>query len=608
MQNGYQRFLEAQQVRMSGSFGGLGLLAILGLLCGFVAGGIIILFRLFMDGAAGEFMPHNSIERFEDLAPASRFLLCLGGGLAVGLFLHLLKPNTRIVGVVHVLERLDYHQGYLPIRNAVVQFIAASIALLTGQSVGREGPSIHLGAAAGSVLGRALRIPNNSVRVMVGCGVAAAIAAAFNTPLAGVIFAMEVVIMDYSVIGFAPVIIAAVSATSLTRIVFGDDSSFVVPEFSINAVHEIPMMVILGAVIGCISAAFIQITLLISSLFAKQEIWLKASIAGLLTGLIALFLPEVMGIGYDTVNDLLWAQIGLTGLLLLIVAKLLASATAIGLGIPAGLIGPTLFIGAAAGAAIGSIASIFAPVTVGTGFYAMLGMAAMMAATLQAPLAALIYLLELTANQAIILPGMAAVISALLVTRVVFNKSSIYQHLMLSRGLDYRNTPASKTLRRIGVASVMDRSVVKQARYLSREQASSLLQEETSPWLLLEDNDKQINSLLPMSDLALHLSQLDAQEQASISDDLDAKDSEDQKEGSSPAADNRTDQQIDLMSIPAKRLDAKSIGIIATLQEAYEKMQLENCEVLVVTGAHGATKKRVYGVITREHIERSYQP
>ncbi|MFT4630557.1 MAG: CIC family chloride channel protein [Dinoroseobacter sp.] len=592
---------------MSGSFGGLGLLAILGLMCGFVSGGVIILFRLFMDGAAAEFLPQNSIDRFEDLAPMSRFLLCLGGGLTVGLFLHLLKPTTRIVGVVHVLERLDYHQGYLPIRNAVVQFISASIALLTGQSVGREGPSIHLGATAGSILGRALRIPNNSVRVMVGCGVAAAIAAAFNTPLAGVIFAMEVVIMDYSVIGFAPVIIAAVSATSLTRIVFGDEASVVIPEFSIDAVREIPMMVILGAVIGCISAAFIHITLLTSSLFAKQKIWLRASIAGFLTGFIALFLPQVMGAGYDTVNDLLWAQIGLSGVLLLTVAKLLTSATAIGLGIPAGLIGPTLFIGAAAGAAIGSIASIFAPVTVGTGFYAMLGMAAMMAATLQAPLAALIYLLELTANHAIILPGMAAVISALLVTRVMFNKSSIYQHLMLSRGLDYRNTPASKTLRRIGVASVMDRSIVQQTRYLSREQASSLLQVQASPWLLLEANNEQKRSLLPVSDLALHLSQLDVQEHAKADVSINAMDAK-TIEGKAAEISNIKDQLIDLMAIPAKRLEAKPIGIIATLQEAYEQMQLENCEVLVVTGAHGATKERVYGVITKEHIERSYQP
>ena len=592
---------------MSGNFGGLGLLAILGLLCGFVSGGVIILFRLFMDGAAAEFLPQNSMDRFEDLEPMSRFLLCLGGGLAVGLFLHLLKPTTRIVGVVHVLERLDYHQGYLPIRNAVVQFISASIALLSGQSVGREGPSIHLGATAGSILGRALRIPNNSVRVMVGCGVAAAIAAAFNTPLAGVIFALEVVIMDYSVIGFAPVIIAAVSATSLTRIVFGDEASLVIPEFSIDAVREIPMMVILGALIGCISAAFIHLTLLTSSLFSKQKIWLRASIAGLFTGLIALFLPQVMGAGYDTVNDLLWAQIGLSSVLLLTVAKLLTSATAIGLGIPAGLIGPTLFIGAAAGAAIGSIASVFAPVTVGTGFYAMLGMAAMMAATLQAPLAALIYLLELTANHAIILPGMAAVISALLVTRVVFNKSSIYQHLMLIRGLDYRNTPASKTLRRIGVASVMDRTIAMQPQYLTRQQATVLLQEQASPWLLLEANNEQKRSLFPISDLALYLSQLDAQEQAKTNVDINAKVAQ-TAAGESAQLSGRSVPQIDLMSIPAKRLEAKPIGIIATLQEAYEQMQLENCEVLVVTGAHGATKERVYGVITREHIERSYQP
>ncbi|MFT6047647.1 MAG: CIC family chloride channel protein, partial [Arenicella sp.] len=184
---------------------------------------------------------------------------------------------------------------------------------------------------------------------------------------------------------------------------------------------------------------------------------------------------------------------------------------------------------------------------------------------------------------------------------------SIYQHLMLSRGLDYRNTPASKTLRRIGVASVMDRSIVQQTRYLSREQASSLLQVQASPWLLLEANNEQKRSLLPVSDLALHLSQLDVQEHAKADVSINAMDAK-TIEGKAAEISNIKDQLIDLMAIPAKRLEAKPIGIIATLQEAYEQMQLENCEVLVVTGAHGATKERVYGVITKEHIERSYQP
>lgn len=584
LRKGYERFLEAQQVRMSSNFDGLALLAILGLFCGVLSGGVIILFRLFMDGAAEHLLPSGNIEGFEDLSSSTRFWLCVGGGLVVGLFLHLLKPKERNVGVVHVLERLEYHQGNLPVRNAVVQFIGASIALLSGHSVGREGPSVHLGATGGSALGRMLRVPNNSIRILVGCGVAAAISAAFNTPLAGVIFAMEVVLLDYSVIGFTPVIIAAVSATSLSRIVFGDATAFVIPAFELTTLYELPIVVAMGALIGCLSAAFIKITLVTTSVFQNQIIWLRTMLAGVITGAIAMLLPQIMGTGYDTVNHVLLAQIGLAGVILLAIAKTIATATAIGLGIPAGLIGPTLFIGATAGGAIGYIANALMPETAAAsaGFYAMLGMAAMMAASLQAPLAALVYLLELTANQAVILPGMVAVITASLVTRVVFKKSSIYRHLMLNRGLDYRNSPMSKTLRRIGVGKVMDRNITCQPSIVTLADAQELLRQDPR-WILLTDGAAQHkNSLLPVADLARYLQE---QEARSIEEQ--------------PA-------EIDLARIPAKRLDTRAIEIVASLQEAYEIMQARDYQVLYITGALGTSKNRVYGIITREHIERSY--
>lgn len=587
---GYGRFLEAQQVRMSSNFEGLPLLALLGLLCGIVAGAVIIAFRLFMEGAADQLLPGGDIEGFEKLSGIARFSLCVLGGLAVGIILHLLKPKDRIVGVVHVIERLDYHQGHLPIRNAIAQFFTAAISLVTGQSVGREGPSVHLGATTGSALGRLLRVPNNSVRILVGCGVAAAIAAAFNTPLAGVIFAMEVVIMEYTVIGFTPVIIAAVSATTLARITFGDDTAFSVPALDINSVQELPIVALMGALIGCLSAAFIQITLLTSSLFANQAIWLRTTIAGVATGLIAFQLPEIMGTGYDTVDQLLLAQLGLGLALTLAIAKTITTATAIGLGVPAGLIGPTLFIGAAAGGTIGLFANIVSPDVANASYYAILGMAAMMAATLQAPLAALISLLELTANQGIILPGMTAVITASLVTRVVFGKSSIYRHLMLARGLDYRNSPLSKALRRIGVASVMDRDIIQQPRMVSRLQAEQILGLEPR-WILLRDEqDQRKNSLLPATDIARHLSEL-----------------YETIESSEPVPDLTEEPTIDLFRIPAMRLDTASVTIVATLQEAHEKMQTEQCEALYIVGAHGASKSRIYGVITKEHIESSYR-
>lgn len=584
--SGYARFLETQQVRLSKNIEGLPLLTFLGLVCGLLAGGTILLFHFFMQSMANYILPDGNLEGFENLTPLTRLALCVAGGLIVGLILHSLRPSKRTTGVVHVLERLDYHQGYLPLKNAIAQFFTAAISLVSGHSVGREGPSVHLGATAGSLLGRTLSIPNNGIRILVGSGVAAAIAAAFNTPLAGVIFAMEVVIMEYTVVGFTPVIISAVSATTLTHIVLGDSNGF---NFSIlpietNSVEELPMVALMGVIIGCLSAAFIQITLFTNTLFSKQVIWVRTVIAGLLTGLIAMQIPEIMGTGYDTVEHLLIGQLGIGFILLLVIAKTFATATAIGLGVPAGLIGPSLFMGAAAGSSIGLAANMVNPELADSNYYAILGMAAMMAATLQAPLAALIYLLELTGDQGVILPGMTAVITASLITRVVFKKSSIYRHLMLFKGLDYRNSPISKALRRIGVASVMERNIIQQPRKISILQAQEILKLEPR-WIML-NHDQQKNCLLPATDIARYLNEFFFE-----NDDKNKS----------------LDHEVDLLNIPAKRLDTEAITIVATLQEAHEKMQSEQCDVLYITGAHGAAKKRIYGVVTREHIESSYR-
>lgn len=245
------------------------------------------------------------------------------------------------------------------------------------------------------------------------------------------------------------------------------------------------------------------------------------------------------------------------------------------------MIGPCLFIGAAAGGLVGFVAQSIAPGIEGTSFYALLGMAAMMAATLQAPLAALIFLLELTTLHSIMLPGMSAVVVASLITRVVFKKSSIYRHLMLARGLDYRNTPLSSALRRIGVASVMERNIIQPEQLISTDQARTLLDDDPR-WILLKREDQRMTSLLPASDLALYLTEQDKRA-------------------------DQAHEQIDLLKIPAKRVDAQPITIVASLQEAHEAMQRLACEVLFITGAHGATRARIYGVITREHIDRSYQ-
>ena len=170
---------------------------------------------------------------------------------------------------------------------------------------------------------------------------------------------------------------------------------------------------------------------------------------------------------------------------------------------------------------------------------------------------------------------------------MVFGKSSIYRHLMLVRGLDYRNTPMSKALRRIGVASVMQRDVVQLTRMITKSQAEEILKDEPR-WILLNDEEQTNNYILPVTDLARHLNELTP----SQSDDK---------------TDNNDEPLLDLIMMPAKRLDTVAIPIIATLQEAHEKMESNDCQILYVTGAHGNAKKRIYGIINRQHIDSSYQ-
>lgn len=210
---------------------------------------------------------------------------------------------------------------------------------------------MHLGVAGSNLPAQYLHLPNNTLRVLAACGTAAAIAASFNTPLAGVAFAMEVLMFEYTVAAFAPVVLAAVSATALSRMVFGTDLAFTVPALSLGSLYELPYVFVMGMIIGALSALFIRMLRLTFGWAPRVPVWLRGILAGLIIGLIGFFVPEVMGIGYDTVNHLIVGDLALWLVLTIIALKLIASTTAVGLGIPGGLIGPALVVGAATGGA-----------------------------------------------------------------------------------------------------------------------------------------------------------------------------------------------------------------------------------------------------------------
>ena len=274
-------------------------LAILAVVAGLFTGFVILVFRASIDFVLGYWLLPSGSESFEELALIERLLLPIFGGALIGALMTQLPPSEQRVGVVHVMERLSRHQGYLPARNALIQFTGGVIALISGQSGGREGPSIHLGAASSSLLGQAFQLPNNSIRTLVACGTASAIAASFNTPIAGVIFAMEVVMMEYTIGSFIPVIIASVTSTLLTHYFFGNEPAFMVAPLHMRSLLEIPYIIGGGVLIGSIAAGFIVLVQQFARL-AYLPFYLRALLAGSIVAVAGIATPEVMGIGYDT--------------------------------------------------------------------------------------------------------------------------------------------------------------------------------------------------------------------------------------------------------------------------------------------------------------------
>ncbi len=568
------RALDHQRLRASHAEA-LPQLAVLGIACGLLAALAMIAFRMLIETVQAAFLPPGGPENYEALRPELRFALPILGGLALALVFAVLPERMRQVGVIHVMERLAYHDGKLPLRNAVVQFFAAATAIITGMPVGREGPAIHIGAAVGSASGERLGLPNNSLRILAGCGVAAAIAASFNTPLAGVAFAIEVVLMEYTVVGFAPVILAAVSATALTHLAYGNDASFAVPQMTLVSLAELPFVLAMGLAIGVLAAAFNRLVRTTASRTHRWPFALRMLLAGVIAGACALPAPQIMGIGYDTIAATLLGAVPATTLVAIVVFKLLSTGAAIGLGVPAGLIGPILLIGAAAGGASGTLGALLGPGdgVSAAGFYALIGLGAMMAGTLHAPLAALTAMLELTGNPHIIWPGMLAVIAAYGMSRVVFGQQPIFIALLRARGLDYRNDPITQSLRRVSVGAVMDLSVVPLPRLASREAIEAALV-DTPRWIIATGPEGP-EALLRGMDLARE--SLDPQGPATL----------------------------DLLELPAARLQVGPIALEATLQEALDRMDASGTDALYVA-RRSAGPPLTYGVVTRDAIESAY--
>ena len=561
------------------------LLAVLGILAGLSSGLIIILFRMVVELILSIFLPEHS-ENFEGLNPMVQGALPLTCAILLGAAFHYLSKDERRTGVSYVIERFNLYQGAISARSLLVQFFGAAATLIGGLSMGREGPAVHLGAAGGSLLGQWARLPNNSVRILTGCGCAAAISASFNTPIAGVIFAMEVIMMEYSISTFIPIILASVVGASLTRAVYGHEPAFTIPPVQMGSLMELPFVVLCGVIIGCLAAALIYLSLRFYQHTHRLGIGWRFFLAGVVTAGCGYLAPEILGIGYDSVDAALAGSLAVSSLLLIMCLKLLATSACVGAGLPAGVIGPSLFMGAMAGGLFGELGGALLPEESNFTLYVLLGMAGMMAATLEAPLAALMALLELTFEPNIIFPGMLVVVISSLITSQVFRQKGIFQAFLEAQGIALNVSPLALHLHRVGVAAVMDRNIRRVNQFISQDEADDILKKQPN-WLLIE-KDGLPTHFMPAAELALYLAGLKQSDSKEVVPTTDTP-------------------SLNLLEIPAKRDNVTPVLLSATLHEALDAMKKADVSAVYVRRMSAPNIYRVFGVVRKQDIEHYYQ-
>lgn len=426
------------------------LLAIIG---GFASALLVILFTLTIEEIQQLYLVKR--DNYNTLDKISRFDLPIIGSLIILLFAWLTGYKYLRTGIPFVLHRLKVAHGVIPLKNTLNQFFGSAVALASGFSVGREGPAVHLGAACGSYLGSLLKLPHNSTRTLCACGIAAGIAATFNTPIAAVIFVMEVIMREYKVHIFIPIMLASLVGSLVTSSVFETSHNFeYFNKIELIPQHYIPLA-ILALFLAMLAAAFNRSLAGIIKHSVKFHIVPRLMVAAFITGSLGYLIPGAMGTGTGALDVSLTSDWQVGVLLSLLMAKFLMTTFALGLGIPGGIIGPIIGIGAIAGALSGALTMQFYPSEhIGSDFILM-GMAGFMAASLNAPIAALLAVVELSGQLEIMVPAMIVITISSITSSQLFKNRSVFTMQLEVQDLIHRKPPIEKTLQKIGVLGLM---------------------------------------------------------------------------------------------------------------------------------------------------------
>jgi CIC family chloride channel protein len=424
---------------------------VLALVIGAVTGSAVVAFIVLTERLGMRLYPVGG-------APWRRLLLPIVGSLGIGYLLYRYFPYARGSGVPQTKAALFAREGRITLRTALGKFFCTSATLASGIPLGREGPSVQVGAGIASVLGRLLGLRTEQVKKLIPVGAAAAIAAAFNTPLAAVLFSLEEIMGDLHAPVMGAVVLASATSWMVLRVFLGNNPLFKVPQYQLVHPSEFVLYAVLGVVGGMVSAAFTKLLLGIRARFLRfpqKTVWFQPVAGGLLVGLMGWFVPQVLGVGYGFVGDALNGKMALQLMLMLVVLKLFAVTISYASGNAGGIFGPSLFIGAMLGGALGTLAHQLLPAyTAAPGAYALVGMGAVFAGIVRAPMTSVLMIFEMTQDYAVIVPLMIAnLVSLFIASRL--QREPIYEALAVQDGI---HLPRAASRRRDGrrrVAGVM---------------------------------------------------------------------------------------------------------------------------------------------------------
>jgi len=450
------------------------LLVVLGLGVGCLSGMAVIGLREAIDAIEIFYfdVTTSMLARYEIVVEPWKLILAPTlGGLFVGLITWKFMPGGRNQGVADVVEASAMRSGHMSSRVGIISAITSIISVGSGASVGREGPAVHLGASLAGFIARRLHLSRSLARTLLGCGVAAAVSASFNAPIAGALFATEVVVGQYALKTFAPIVVASVAGTALSHIHFGEVSAFLLGDNHIASFWEFPAFVGLG-IVSAVSAI-----IMMRSIFMVQDaatkipvpVWIKPAIAGCIVGVIAVWLPQVLGVGYGFVE---WAILGQFEIKLLIaigLAKILATAICLGFGFSGGVFSPALVLGAAVGSSYGLIAAdVFPELASGVGVYTVVGMGAVAAAVLGAPISTTLIIFEITGDYKLSLAVMLAIVVSTEITHHFFG-GSFFAETLKRRNIDLKDGFEREVLDTIKVRHILDHGINVAAETISVE-------------------------------------------------------------------------------------------------------------------------------------------